>query len=318
MLQEELLGPVLERFGLTLKRGDDYVVPGRITEQTIRDLLESRLVIADISGLNANVLYELGIVHSFNRPVLTIVDDASSLPFDVRDERVIEVQDDSIPAERKAREIESALARMLEDDYEPQSAVRAASGSRPHAGASGDTISRSMERLILARPKHAPFDESLKDCSTVWIAAKGLKAFLNSYSRMIAEAIRNGTEFRFLIHDPADDGLMQGLAANSFNNTNPGRVREQLLTAVDEVRDLRNMSDSRRVQMRGTSWPMFNGYTFYNPEGLGKVYIEYFGYKISLNERLAVTLEASEAPLLFKFHRERFSAQWDDSRNLLS
>lgn len=83
--------PVLEELGIRAYRADLDPTPGQITPQMLRKLLDARVVIADLTGRNPNVFYELGVVHSFARPVIALADSAKALPFDTHDERVIEL-----------------------------------------------------------------------------------------------------------------------------------------------------------------------------------------------------------------------------------
>jgi hypothetical protein len=46
-------------------------------------------VIADISGRNPNVLYELGIAHTLAKPVLILSREPSDIPIDLASRRVI-------------------------------------------------------------------------------------------------------------------------------------------------------------------------------------------------------------------------------------
>lgn len=62
---------------------------GVITNQVTRLIAASTLVVADLSGLNPNVMYELAIRHSTYLPVIQICDDATTLPFDVKQMRTI-------------------------------------------------------------------------------------------------------------------------------------------------------------------------------------------------------------------------------------
>jgi hypothetical protein len=50
----------------------------------LAELLTARVVIADLTGRNPNVFYDLGITHSFARPLISIADSAGSLPFDAK------------------------------------------------------------------------------------------------------------------------------------------------------------------------------------------------------------------------------------------
>jgi hypothetical protein len=70
-------------------RADDLPHPGSITHQIIELLHNADLVVADLTGANANVAYELAIRHSFNKVSIHLVDRADSIPFDLKDERTV-------------------------------------------------------------------------------------------------------------------------------------------------------------------------------------------------------------------------------------
>ena len=64
-----LVAPVVEPLGYsTPLRADHLAKPGLITAQVIEHLLEDDLVIADLTGANANVYYELAIRHAVKGP----------------------------------------------------------------------------------------------------------------------------------------------------------------------------------------------------------------------------------------------------------
>lgn len=88
-LQRHILRPVLgTKFQIV--RADDFPHPGSIPHQVFDLVHKAELVVADLTGLNANVIYELAIRHSFNKVSVQLVDQADSLPFDLKDERTIE------------------------------------------------------------------------------------------------------------------------------------------------------------------------------------------------------------------------------------
>jgi hypothetical protein len=76
--------------GQTL-RADELPQPGSISHQVIKWLYDADLVVADLTGLNANVIYELAIRHSFNKVAIHLIDKAPTIPFDLKDERTIAV-----------------------------------------------------------------------------------------------------------------------------------------------------------------------------------------------------------------------------------
>jgi hypothetical protein len=72
--------------GLQCHRGDTTDQMGSLIESMIADILLSDLIIADISRLNPNVLYELGIAHAFCKPTILLSQELAAgqrLPFDI-------------------------------------------------------------------------------------------------------------------------------------------------------------------------------------------------------------------------------------------
>lgn len=59
-----------------------------IMKDIIEPIYKSDIIIADLTGLNPNVMYELGIAHTFNKKTIVITqDDLSKLPFDLKQYR---------------------------------------------------------------------------------------------------------------------------------------------------------------------------------------------------------------------------------------
>src|SRR5205823_2372914 len=61
---EEVIQPACQGFGIAPRRADHIDRPGEIPEQVFRELRDAHLVIADLTGGNANALYELGLRHT--------------------------------------------------------------------------------------------------------------------------------------------------------------------------------------------------------------------------------------------------------------
>lgn len=59
-----------------------------ILKDIIQPIFEADIVIADLTGTNANVMYELGLAHAFNKKTIVITkDEMSDLPFDLKQYR---------------------------------------------------------------------------------------------------------------------------------------------------------------------------------------------------------------------------------------
>ena len=87
---KHLFEPVLkDNYNFT--RSDKESTPGFISTQIIKRLIESEIVISDISFENANVFYELAVRHAIKKPVIIIKKPGQKPPFDITDIRAIDV-----------------------------------------------------------------------------------------------------------------------------------------------------------------------------------------------------------------------------------
>ena len=70
-------------------RGDEDANPGAITPQIVESILEADLVIADLSGFNPNVYYEVAIAHGYERPTVHLQIATERPAFDLKDMRLV-------------------------------------------------------------------------------------------------------------------------------------------------------------------------------------------------------------------------------------
>ena len=85
-----LIGPVLDRLGITGRTTGDIVSQGNIREDMFRLLLTADLVIADLSIHNANVFYELGMRHALrDKRTFLIRAPVDDVPFDLLTDRYL-------------------------------------------------------------------------------------------------------------------------------------------------------------------------------------------------------------------------------------
>lgn len=84
-----ILSSVCKSLAVQPMRGDDVFKPSDILVDIWQSINIADFVIADISGRNPNVLYELGIAHTLAKPVLIISKNADDIPIDLSTRRVI-------------------------------------------------------------------------------------------------------------------------------------------------------------------------------------------------------------------------------------
>lgn len=86
---EGVLKPTIEELGYDCIRADEIAAPGNINRDIVEMIHRSEFVLADLTGSNPNVMYELGLSHAIARVTIIITQDARGLPFDVSPYRVI-------------------------------------------------------------------------------------------------------------------------------------------------------------------------------------------------------------------------------------
>lgn len=132
VIADYIIAPIAKEFELSVERSDRDPTPGPITSALLRSLLASRVVVADLTGENPNVYYELCFAHSFGLPVVILVDKAENLPFDIKNERVIPLGDEGLIDMRQGevakRRFREALKVVLQEGYKPNSLVNEVAG----------------------------------------------------------------------------------------------------------------------------------------------------------------------------------------------
>lgn len=126
---DDVIAPAMRSAGLRAVRADEEEL-GHIHAMMFERIFESAVVIADVSGVNPNVFYELGVSHgAAGKTVMVVREDyRDAIPFDIAPYRVLiypKRPDDSCgEAERAAYEsqvsqaassLANSLAAILED-----------------------------------------------------------------------------------------------------------------------------------------------------------------------------------------------------------
>jgi hypothetical protein len=110
-----IIAPAVEPLGYRPLRADQISKPGLIGQDIIQHLADDPLVVADLTGHNANVFYELAIRHVARTPIVLLIHRGERVPFDVSHARTIffDLRDpDSVKAasESVARQVSEMAA----------------------------------------------------------------------------------------------------------------------------------------------------------------------------------------------------------------
>jgi len=112
-----IIKPTVEsgRFDLVCRRADEVKSNRAIIQDIWKSLCEARLVIADLSTLNPNVMYELGMAHTLGKETILIYQRGGNVkfPFDLAHIRRIEYDNDAVGGRKLEEELRATLESVL-------------------------------------------------------------------------------------------------------------------------------------------------------------------------------------------------------------
>jgi hypothetical protein len=115
-LYKEVIEPVCEEFHLHAIRADNmFSDKGIVLQDIIQGIIDSRIIVAEITPENANVYYELGYAHALQKSTILLAEKGYPLPFDIQGYRTI-FYEDTI---RGKNEVEENLRRYLDAIAKP-------------------------------------------------------------------------------------------------------------------------------------------------------------------------------------------------------
>lgn len=112
---DAVIKPVLEELGYDIISPKELSKPGSITDAIFNYIANCELVIANMTGLNANVMYELAIRHAVGKPVVCIIEENEKLPFDIQSDRLIFYTDNMFGVNKLKFELRKCISEAIND-----------------------------------------------------------------------------------------------------------------------------------------------------------------------------------------------------------
>ena len=90
-------------------RGDEQNFKGDIFTNVLKNIVKSKFIIANISGRNPNVMYELGLAHALDKNVILIAETLNNIPVDLQSKRIVTYQN----LEELAKQLPIELLKII-------------------------------------------------------------------------------------------------------------------------------------------------------------------------------------------------------------
>jgi len=90
-----VIKPVAKKFHLSCIRVDEIPDSGKISDQILEKIAESKYIVADLSGARPNCYYEAGFAHALGKEIILTIRDGESAHFDLQGHRFIQWKTES-------------------------------------------------------------------------------------------------------------------------------------------------------------------------------------------------------------------------------
>lgn len=169
---ESVIKPVLEKHGFDdIKPAYEILESGMINNQIINRIINDDLVVANLTGNNPNVMYELAIRHAAAKPIIHICENGTILPFDIKDSRTIFYTDDMLGVQELNRGFENFVAGIsYSNEYKDNPIYNAMQmGILLHKmdsegrGTDAYLLQKILDEISSIKVKNINFDKNYKD-----------------------------------------------------------------------------------------------------------------------------------------------------------
>jgi hypothetical protein len=114
---EHLIKPTVESKSFLCRRADEVKSNRAVMQDVWKAINEARIVIADLTSFNANVLYELGIAHTVGKDTILIYQRSpkakSEFPFDLTHFRRIEYDNSAFGGQKLVNELSKTIESIV-------------------------------------------------------------------------------------------------------------------------------------------------------------------------------------------------------------
>lgn len=123
-IYDQIIKPTIETMcNMECRRADDIYSSKPVIGDIWEYIQKAEIIIADLTGKNPNVLYELGLSHALCKRVILLAPSTEDVPFDLRHFRFI-IYEQSFNREKLAQDLSKAVSSICEETINDEDANR--------------------------------------------------------------------------------------------------------------------------------------------------------------------------------------------------
>jgi hypothetical protein len=223
------ISPVLQSLEYNVVAAHQISQSGSITRQIVEHLLKDKLVVANLTGLNPNVMYELAVRHAKRLPVVVVAEYGTALPFDVAQERTLFFVNDMFGIQELSRNFQRACEAAVAEEQPDNPIYRAAESQVMREVVPGSADRQIMDRLesieiALNKMRGPSFVQHLGNVRPLTTPAGKTFFDLLSRNRTTGDVVLIDTKVGS--GDEIDLDLLGDVGASWLRGTDPERTNE--------------------------------------------------------------------------------------------
>ncbi|WP_051412254.1 hypothetical protein [Halonatronum saccharophilum] len=148
-----VIRPLLEKkFDFAdVKAAHEINSTGSINNQIMNRILEDDLVIANLTGVNPNVMYEIAVRHATMKPIIHICEEGTKLPFDIIDQRTIFFKNDMLGVDELTKNLKAMIEESMKNEEHRDNPIYNSAKTKIYQDVIINDPKKGLEKYLLER-----------------------------------------------------------------------------------------------------------------------------------------------------------------------
>lgn len=246
---QQIIIPAIQATNLHPVRADEITQAGTIVNQVWDEIHAATLCIAELTGLNANVMYELGLADALQKPTILLTQNVDEVPFDLRHRRLLAYDTRQVDWSAALRQ---RLIQMITATLSNLASSLPFASAAPLQQESRSSESGSTEHPRFLRTEYADIDHD-RDLEVLlhsYVGAHSSEVRIFDWDRSVIEVrllaeLRSNTPNGFWAEDIDNDGKLELISIEDYHP--PGS--NYSYAAAPRVKRVRRWDGTRFVDL---------------------------------------------------------------------